>query len=45
VHRLVQDRLREYAAQVREFGYALHAPAFAADARLSATEDAPRRRF
>jgi len=45
VHRMVQDRLREYAAQVREFGYALHAPAFAADARLSATEDAPRRRF
>ena len=34
VHRLVQDRLREYAEQVREFGYASHAPALAADARL-----------
>src|SRR5262245_17221416 len=45
VHRLVQDRLREYAAQVREFGYVSRAPALAADARLSGTEDAPRRRF
>jgi len=34
VHRLVQDRLREYAGQVREFGYASHAPVLAADARL-----------
>jgi hypothetical protein len=30
VHRLVQDRLREYAEQVREFGYVSHAPALAA---------------
>lgn len=45
VHRLVQDRLREYAAQVREFGYGLHAPALAADARFRGAEDAPRRRF
>jgi len=45
VHRLVQDRLREYAEQVHEFGYVSHAPALTADARLSGTEDAPRRRF
>src|SRR5499426_347342 len=45
VHRLVQDRLREYAEQVHEFGYVSHAPALTADARLSETEDAPRRRF
>jgi predicted ATP-dependent protease len=42
VHRLVQDRLRAYAEQVREFGWVSHAPALAADARLRGTEDAPR---
>jgi predicted ATP-dependent protease len=45
VHRLVQDRLREYAEQVHEFGYASRSPALTVDARLSGTEDAPRRRF
>ena len=44
VHRLVQERLREYAEQVREFGWISHAPALAADARLKGAEDAPRRR-
>ena len=41
VHRLVQDRLREYAEQVREFGYISHAPVLAAEARLRGIEDAP----
>src|SRR5262245_66443415 len=45
VHRLVQDRLREYAEQVHEFGYVSHSPARTADARLRGTCDVPRRRF
>lgn len=44
VHRLVQDRLREYAEQVHEFGNVWPAPSRAAEARLSGNEDAPRRR-
>jgi predicted ATP-dependent protease len=43
VHRLVQERLREYAEQVREYGNVWPAPA-AADARHSGNEDAPQQR-
>jgi hypothetical protein len=35
VHRLVQDRLREYAEQAREFGIIPNVTAFAADARVT----------
>jgi predicted ATP-dependent protease len=45
VHRLVQDRLREYAEQLREFGNVSPGAALAAQARHRGNEDVPRERF
>jgi predicted ATP-dependent protease len=45
VHRLVQDRLREYAEQLREFGNVSPGAALAAHARRNGNEDVPRERF
>jgi hypothetical protein len=45
VHRLVQDRLREYAEQLREFGNVSPGAALAAHARRRGNEGVPRERF
>jgi predicted ATP-dependent protease len=45
VHRLVQDRLREYAKQVHEFGNITPAAALPADPWHGGNEDAPPERF
>jgi len=45
VHRLVQDRLREYAAQLHAFGNVSPGAALPARAWRSGHEDVPRERF